>query len=558
MRRSASVLGAIGLAGAAAASEDSISCDSGERFRLLEPLRGVASPGSCSWQPVEGASFLPGYAGGAPVAAGSLATAKAHCELLGSSCSGITWQPCRWNSVMLYSLREEAEPKVSPQGEISWLKLCGAVESGDDGWQEPPGPPGVEQCAEGFQALRVAAEEFYDSGVVNVNLLINMGNVLRAAASSGGWHHIAAHCVPAVLQTLLLRLEERFFIDHTEQSSLEETYFDILHHLLSIGDSHVVVAETARWPLRRGWNRIQGLRRRLQSPVETGEGQSVDFVLCFCSVARSPGGGYPAVEDELGWLAELLAPEADLHRNSTRIYVKEKCGDAAAPGAEESLRPALLPFAHVVEVVRVDDELRADDATAYLHHLAGSNYDDLAAWTFFLHADAPEHVHPFRLLEEVLAAARSGMLQEDTFPFLYLSHNYLDLGTSLHTWDNFASPRLWRRIFGSTLAPPREAVKGYCCVQFLVPRRRALLRAREWYAAALSYFASAASYFDLFPWSRLVTWQDLTCRTPAQLWMPWWHVVFGEELACPERHQDPRLPLFVQLRSIPPDRIHCC
>eukprot|EP00439_Symbiodinium_sp_Y106_P061030 s1909_g9.t1 len=60
-----------------AEEEDSLACDSGEHFRLLEPLRGVASDEICSWQPIEGASFLPGYAGGTPVAAGSLATAKA-------------------------------------------------------------------------------------------------------------------------------------------------------------------------------------------------------------------------------------------------------------------------------------------------------------------------------------------------------------------------------------------------------------------------------------------------------------------------------------------------
>lgn len=167
-------------------------------------------------------------------------------------------------------------------------------------------------------------------------------------------------------------------------------------------------------------------------------------------------------------------------------------------------------------------------------------------------------MHPFRLFEEALLAARSGALQEDSFPFLYLSHNYLDMGTSKHTWDNFASPKLWRHIFQTSLAPPREEVRGYCCVQFLVPRRRALLRSRGWYARALAYFASEQSYFDLFPVGKRVTWQDLTCRAPSQHWMSWWHVVFGEDLSYPERHADPRMPLFIQLRSIPPDRIYCC
>jgi len=264
------------------------------------------------------------------------------------------------------------------------------------------------------------------------------------------------------------------------------------------------------------------------------------------------------VEDDLGWLVRLLAPGAAEHRHRTRVFIKEKCGEAVNEELEASLRAALGPVAHLVDVERVEDELRADDATAYLAHLSGPRYDDLASWTFFLHADAPEHVLPFRLLEEVTLAVRSGSFDEEEFPFLYLSHNYLDLAKSRFTWDDYASPLLWQRLFGSSVAPPREAVKGYCCVQFLVPRARARLRPRSWYRRALRWFASADSYFRLFPAGRVVTWQDLTCRAPAQLWMPWWHAVFGEALACPERHLDARLPLFVQLRSIPPDRIHCC
>lgn len=549
------------LAGLVITQENIIDCDSGERFQLLEG-DGNQPYSSCLWQPIEGATFLPDYAKGLPLAAGSLATAKVHCEALGSDCAGITLQPCRWKSVVLYSLRAQADPQISPQAETSWLKRCGDdIQEFEAGSLEVPVlPPSAASCDEDedatFAGLRAATLEYYESGVVNVNLLIHMGTVLRAAASFGGWQQLASVCAPAVLQTLLLREEERIFVDVEEQKSLEEIYLEVLHSMFQ-GDA-ALFNETSHWPLQRGFHRLRELQRGIREvDLQTQTQQSVDFVLCFCSVAKSPGGGYPIVEDELGWLAELLAPQAD-YRSSTRIFVKEKCGDAAPEGFEESLRAALLPYAHVVEVHRVDDALRADDATAYLHHLSGPKYQDLAAWTFFLHADAPEHVHPFRLLEEVVSAARSGTLQVDTFPFLYLSHNYLDLGTSIHTWDNFASPRLWKRLFQSSIAPPREVVKGYCCVQFLVPRPRALLRTQQWYKNALEYFASEWSYFHLFPSGRFVTWQDLTCRAPAQLWMPWWHVVFGEELSCPERHLDPRLPLFIQLRSIPPDRIHCC
>ena len=49
----------------------------------------------------------------------------------------------------------------------------------------------------------------------------------------------------------------------------------------------------------------------------------------------------------------------------------------------------------------------------------------------------------------------------------------------------------------------------------------------------------------------VVTWYDATCRYPAQLMMPWWHVVFGEELRARKRHEDGRLPFFLQARSLP-------
>lgn len=544
-----------------------LDCDNGERFQLLPalPVSSTSSQGfpasveSCSWHAVEGAAFLPGHADGLPTAAGSLSTAKAHCISMGNVCAGITLQPCKLNRVVLYSLRAEADPQASPQGETSWLKVCDETADLPVVAHELAGPPGIAGCSdESFVALRAAAIEFYSKGVVSVNLLLYMGTVLRYAASSGGWNHVAASCAPGALQALILRIEERLFVDETERANLEAVYFDLLHDVLLTED--VTPAGLSSWPLAGAWSRVSKLRHQASlGPARPEKDKSVDFVLCFCSVAKSPGGGYPAIEDELGWLAELLEPKALEHRHRTRIFVKEKCSDAARHGFEDFLRAALLPYAEVVEIHRVDDDLRADDATAYLDHLAGAHYDDLAAWTFFLHADAPEHIHPFRLLEEVVSAALAGTLDQATFPFLYLSHNYLDLGTSKFTWDDYASPKLWRNLFGGSFSPPRQAVKGYCCVQFLVPRRQALLRKRSWYAQALKYFASQDSYFDLFPSSpRQLTWQDHTCRTPAQLWMPWWHVVFGEDLTYPERHHDPRLPLFLQLRSIPPDRIHCC
>mmetsp|Transcript_66369 Transcript_66369/g.151844 ORF Transcript_66369/g.151844 Transcript_66369/m.151844 type:complete len:166 (+) Transcript_66369:235-732(+) len=142
-------------------------------------------------------------------------------------------------------------------------------------------------------------------------------------------------------------------------------------------------------------------------------------------------------------------------------------------------------------------------------------------------------------------------------PFVYLTFNYLDLTTGF-TWDDFGSPRLWKELFGSSLVPHRSEVKGYCCVQLLVPRSRLYLRPKEWYQRALDWFGSAESYTSLFPIGSHLAKSDIICRTPCQLWMPWWHIVFGENVTAPKRHEDPRLPFFMQARSIKLDELVCC
>lgn len=559
-----------------ASGDGTIACDTGEIFQLLShtmpaQIESHEDPEQCrcDWQALGGDTYLPGYPNDSPLAALSLQAARLHCEAMGAACAGVTRQPCVSGfsyQTQIYSLRADSAPVASPQEETSWIKICDIVDS-DEALSEPSTNPlamleenagtlpSVGACdEEHFIRLRDAATEYYKQDVVSVHLLLYFGDVLREAASIG-WRQLAARCVLATLLVLLLRMEERVLVNPEEYDSLSTLYSDKLHEGLAAGS--VPAAEWARWPLAQGWRRVNKLQH-LAAPGRRS-GASVDFVLCYCGVSRSPGAGYPAVEDSLGWLVQLLAQARALERQGQiRVFIKEKCGEAADPRLPQALKQAFAGLASIVDVEHVEDELRADDATAYLAHLAGDRHSELADWTFFLHADAPEHVHPFRLLEEVFAAAHSGALSIDTFPFLYLSHNYLDLGTSRHTWEAYASPLLWRRIFGSSIAPPRSAVKGYCCVQFLVPRPRLLLRSRAWYSQTMRWFASAESYWNLFPAGKLVTWQDLTCRAPAQLWMAWWHVVFGEELAYPERHLDQRLPLFLQLRSIPPDRIHCC
>lgn len=59
-----------------------------------------------------------------------------------------------------------------------------------------------------------------------------------------------------------------------------------------------------------------------------------------------------------------------------------------------------------------------------------------------------------------------------------------------------------------------------------------------------------ASYHALFPVGKVVWEPDTRGRTPCQLTMYFWHVMFGEELWLPRRHRDTRLPLFIRMLNI--------
>uniref|UniRef100_A0A7S1WF57 Uncharacterized protein n=1 Tax=Alexandrium catenella TaxID=2925 RepID=A0A7S1WF57_ALECA len=112
---------------------------------------------------------------------------------------------------------------------------------------------------------------------------------------------------------------------------------------------------------------------------------------------------------------------------------------------------------------------------------------------------------------------------------------------------------MWRHVFGSSVAPSlaNGDLNAYCCVQFLVRSSRIRQRPLEFYRRALDYFgASAKSYHDLFPAGRVVRKSDALGRTPCQLAMYIWHVIFGEPMRLPRRQHDPAVPLFLKIQNI--------
>merc|ERR1711920_954432 len=114
-------------------------------------------------------------------------------------------------------------------------------------------------------------------------------------------------------------------------------------------------------------------------------------------------------------------------------------------------------------------------------------------------------------------------------------------------------PTLWKQVFGTSISPSLAAgeLAAYCCVQFLVKNERIHLRPLDFYARALAYLGSTPeSYYKLFPVGKVVRPGDATGRTPCQLAMYIWHVMFGEPLQLPRRQHDVTLPLFMKIVNI--------
>merc|ERR1712032_1042605 len=63
-------------------------------------------------------------------------------------------------------------------------------------------------------------------------------------------------------------------------------------------------------------------------------------------------------------------------------------------------------------------------------------------------------------------------------------------------------------------------------------------------------FRSSASYHALFPAGRVVRSMDVSGRTPCQLGMYIWHVMFGEPLRMQRREHTPEVPLFMRMQSV--------
>ena len=355
---------------------------------------------------------------------------------------------------------------------------------------------------------------------------------LNALSITAQWRQA---CYPEAVHTLALKLHEMVYLSDLE---LFKAFF-----ASQVAEAIAHCSPCDLWlQTKLLFQEISDVAQRPRS------NHSVDFIASFCGASsHSPGGNFAAYTDNLTWLQGLLTASSQAQR--VRLFIMEKCAHKASPADREvrynELTDAVKNLVTEIKIVVVEEELRADDCTAYLKYIS-AYYDDLADFMFFIHPDIEEHAM-MPLVQRVITATLTGVLLPNELPFLYLSHNYLDLAPERNNlWETYAVANLWKKIFSSVL-PHRSQIKAYCCSQFMVTRGRVKLRSQNFYFNALRVFESAESYKQLSPFNVVTPRYDLICRTPCQLNMPWWHIYFGEPLTYTKISNRTDTPLFIRL-----------
>eukprot|EP00435_Cladocopium_sp_Y103_P031090 s1640_g7.t2 len=392
-----------------------------------------------------------------------------------------------------------------------------------------------------FQVFKNRSSAWYGQRVASLRLFHDMTLLVN------NFHTIYSNCPPAALLAVLLKLESMYFEDDEKWNTLLEIYVNT-HHKASAEGELLPQHYQDGWPLREGIGRALQLRK-----LGTKQ-RSVELVVCYCSEKLS----WLRAFHQLPWRDEDRSKAV---RENVALRFYHKCGglgQAARRLEAQTLQDQWASSFREVSVRYVDDVLRADDDSAYLAFIV-DRYDTLPDYTVFLHADAPEHVPSLELLTDSVFAAIRGFLPEN-IGFVHFAHNYVlhDLGCrdnpdcEGHQLDPEFGV-LWKKVFGSSIAPSLAAgdVNAYCCVQFMVHRDRIRLRPPSFYQHGWEYFGlTAESYHRLFPVGRVVRKLDVLGRTPGQLAMYIWHVMFGEALRLPRRQRDVRLPLFMKIQNV--------
>lgn len=407
-------------------------------------------------------------------------------------------------------------------------------------------------------------------------------------------------CPPAVLTTILLKLEEDLSMKPLENAFRGMLqYTSLLQQMTKRGE--ISEKEFRQWPLELGWNHLQS--------VLPGSEKHDEFLAKFSSKKRSIELVIPYCKETFDYIwVWWKVTFSRFILSHLKITVVMKCGDSPAK------RQVPLKLFNTTAGVRflevVDEEIRGDECSGNFGFLE-ERYESLADYTIFVHPDADEHIMinidfpyeppstvPLAVIEadpdirenpgykEVVEeltekwVTKGGLdqvppelLHPEYLPARYLKRKYTkadnileaslqaalygniqDLGFQNLAHNRDTSPfefqatgHLFKKLFKTSLRPG-VAPRSYCCSHFIVSKERIRLRPKSFYKEARALFTTRQSYV-VPPFPRALEW-DVKARTMCQNMMKFWHLVFGHpQLRTPLRHRDKTVPFFLKGRN---------
>jgi len=277
------------------------------------------------------------------------------------------------------------------------------------------------------------------------------------------------------------------------------------------------------WPLAPALERYEQTALKLHSSEDNP--QSLDIVLPHC-------------REDLSWLGDRSSLE--MLPDRTRIFIYEKCGEAARVPNLTSWRGQPVEVVHMVLEDAVDPQTglaaRRDECTAYLAHVVQTYSTGFADVILFVHGDPSAHT-PFGLLNILLRGLALGTLRD-------LEFVHLGAPRMVHT----ANP-CQAGLFEAAMGRPQSApLSTYCCSQFAVSRERITSRPVEDYARMLQLVDGSipdlcdrvGPAFERYRGARL---------SHCYFFEFMWHAVFGEHEELPLRADDARLPVALRLKD---------
>jgi len=297
--------------------------------------------------------------------------------------------------------------------------------------------------------MRVQA--FYESGIFEV------GDVDRVNGFLQNRQALLPTCPAAVLQALLLKLEENLVYEPRAYQELMAEYVRYMHTALLQGS--LTRGDLQEWPLSVGVDRTAAVSKALAE----GRNLSSAMVLNFCQPADRFGTVHglswlldpPFGEDkpdEPGDTGLLL--DTDLY-----IYLVDApwCKDL-----DPELVAQLETATRKVHLVKYTGGPQREEQTAYFKFLV-DHYDNLPDFTIFVHPDAPEHQGvDFPALRRALKAIRTqSVFAHDAIGYYPLARQMVvdpkrAWGAPFaQSWRTF-----WRRLYGRSwrelgFRPPR-------------------------------------------------------------------------------------------------------